>query len=80
MDRSYESLRAEVLQLDRDSQRRIADEIEDNLAGFEVPDEVYAEAARRLEAHRRGEGTALTEEEFFARGKSLIEKAKQGKR
>ena len=77
MDRSFEVVRSEVLEWDRESQRRLADEIEQHLA--ERDETVYAEAYRRLQAHRRGEGRAMSAEESFTRGRAMIEDAKRKK-
>ncbi len=75
MDRSFEQVRTEVLEMDPESQRRLADEIEHRLA--ENDESVYAEAYRRLQAHRRGEGTTMSAEESLARGRAMIEEAKR---
>jgi putative addiction module component (TIGR02574 family) len=79
MDRTFEEIRSEVFHLDQDSQRRLVDEIEENLtdttSGYN--EEWTAELHRRVEQHRRGEGAYMTKEEFFARGRALIEDAKR---
>ena len=81
MDRSYDSLRDEVLQLDRDSQRRLADEIEDRLAEpHDEIDEAWSqEIKRRLDAHRRGEGSSVTAEESIANARKHLEEAKRAR-
>jgi hypothetical protein len=75
MDRSFEQVRTEVLELDDESQRRLVEEIEHRLA--ENDESIYAEAYRRLEAHRRGEGATMSAEESFVRGRAMIEEAKR---
>ena len=75
MDRTYEQVRTEVLELSRSDQRTLADEIEHNLSGRNA--DVYAEAYRRLQAHRRGEGSTISPEESIAKGRAMIERAKR---
>ena len=75
MDRTYEQVRTEALELSRSEQRSLVDEIEHNLAGRNG--DVYAEAYRRLQAHRRGEGTTISAEESIAKGRAMIAKAKR---
>lgn len=74
MDRSYERIRAEVLELDLESQRKLADEIEVHLAESQTElDQAWdEEIRRRMEAHRRGEGTYSTREEMMARAEKRI--------
>jgi hypothetical protein len=75
MDRSFEEIRAEVLELDRESQRRLADEIEENLS---EPDEEWrAEIKRRLEEYQRGGGTSVTAEESIVNARRKLEQAKR---
>jgi hypothetical protein len=75
MDRSFEEIRAEVLELDRESQRKLADEIEENLS---EPDEEWrTEIKRRLEEYQRGEGTSVTAEESIANARRKLEQAKR---
>ena len=76
MDRSYEELRSEVLELDRESQEHLVEEIEHQWSAT-IDEAVYAEAHRRIEAHRRGEGSSMSAEESFVRGRLLIEEAKR---
>ena len=74
MDRSFEEIRSEVLELDRESQRKLADEIEHTLA--ETDDEIdrawKEEIARRMEAHRRREGTYVTKEQMMDTAEKMI--------
>ena len=76
MDRSFEEIRTEVLEWDRESQGKLVEEIEQQWSA-EIDEDAYAEAHRRMEAHRRGEGTTLSAEESLARGRRLIEEAKR---
>ncbi len=69
MDRTYEQLRAEVLELDRESQGKLVEEIEEQWSA-ELDDEAYAEATQRMEAYRRGEATTVRAEESVARAES----------
>jgi hypothetical protein len=79
MDRSFEDIRAEVLEMDRESQERLVEEIEQQWSD-EIPDEVYEEAARRREAYRSGEATTISAEESIANLRKLIaEKKHAGK-
>lgn len=79
MNRSFEQIRSEVLELDPESQRRLAEEIEEHL--FESESEVdaawKAEIKRRIDTIDRGEATLVSEEDFFARGRAMIEEAKR---
>jgi hypothetical protein len=52
MDRSFEEIRSEVLELDSESQRRLRDEIDRNLESDHTG---FHEAKRRSEAVDRGE-------------------------
>ncbi len=79
MDRSFEQIRTEVLELDPESRRRLADEIEHTLVETETEfdEEWKLEIKRRLDKHRRGEGTYVTAEESLAKGRAMIEEAKR---
>jgi hypothetical protein len=83
MDRTFEELRTEVLALDRDDKRALADELEQNLAGSEIDDDAayrqewLDEAKCRLDEYRRGEGTNLTCEESMGRVRQMIAEAKR---
>jgi hypothetical protein len=66
MDRSFEELRDEVLALDNEKLRELADEVEARLGAFEPSEADYKEAAERLEKFDRGEITAMTAEEAMA--------------
>ena len=83
MDRTFEELRTEVLALDRDDKRTLADELEQNLAGSEIDNDAsyrqewLDEAKRRLDEYRRGEGTNLTREESMGRVRQMIAEARR---
>ena len=77
MDRDRESIRDEALQLDEESQAWLAEEIEENLAKSAIRSSWIEEAQRRLEEHRRGEGSTVSTEEMFANGRKMIEDAKR---
>lgn len=79
MDRSFEDLRHEVLELDLESQRKLADEIEENLAESQTKvDEAWRlEIKSRLDEYRRGEGTSLSREESMGQVRRMIEEAKR---
>jgi hypothetical protein len=72
MGRSFEQVRTEVLELDPESQRRLAEEI---LA--ENDSARKQEIARRLEAHRRGEGTYVTKEQMMDMAEKMISAAER---
>ena len=78
MDRSFEQIRSEVLELDHESQRRLVDEVEEKLAETELEfqEEWREEIKRRLDEYHRGEGESLTREEFMGRARQMIEDAK----
>jgi broad-specificity NMP kinase len=76
MDRNYEELRTEVLELDRESQGKLVEEIEEQWTA-EIDNEAFEEAARRMEAYRRGEVTTVSAEESTARVRRIIEDYKQ---
>lgn len=79
MDRSFEIIRSEVLEWDRESQRRLAQEIEEHLAESEEAawDE---EISRRLDAHRRREGTYVTKEQMMDIAEKMIVAAERKKK
>jgi len=81
MDRTFEKIREEVLQLDQDSQRRLADEIEENLTENqdEVDEAWRLEIKRRLDEYRRGEGSRVTAEESIANARRLIEETNRAR-
>jgi hypothetical protein len=76
MDRNYEELRSEVLELDRESQSKLVEEIEEQWTS-EIDDDAFEEAAWRMEAYRRGEATTVSAEESTARVRRMIEDYKQ---
>ena len=76
MDRDYESLRSEVLELDRESQAKLVEEIEQHWSA-DIDDEAFVEARRRLDAYHRGEGTTVSAEESIGRVRRMIEDYKQ---
>lgn len=78
MDRTFEEIRGAALELDRESQRKLADELEENLSETQAEvDAAWAEEIkRRLEKHRRGEMTYVTPEESIAKGRAIIEEYK----
>ena len=75
MDRTYEDLRTEVLELDRESQGRLVEEIEEQWYA-EIDDEAFVEARRRLDAYHRGEMGSVSGEEAIARVRKMIDEAK----
>jgi hypothetical protein len=81
MDRSFEQIRTEVLELDRDSQRRLADEVERRLSETEMSfeDEWSIEIKRRLDEYDRGEGGSVSAEESIANARKQIENAKRAR-
>jgi hypothetical protein len=76
MDRTYEDLRIEVLEMDRESQGRLVEEIEERWTA-DIDDEAIDEAARRMEAYRRGEATTVSAEESLGRVRRMIEEYKK---
>ncbi len=76
MDRSFEQIRTEVLELDRESQGKLVEEIEQQWTS-DIDEEAYAEAARRMEAYRRGESTTVSAEESIAHARKVIEDYKK---
>ena len=81
MDRSFEQIRTEVLELDHDSQRRLVEAVEDKLSETETEfdEEWKREIKRRLDEHRRGEGSYVTAEESIANARKYIEDAKRAR-
>jgi hypothetical protein len=78
MDRTYEELRLEVLELDRESQGKLVEEIEERWTA-DIDDDAYAEATRRMEAYRRGEATTVSAEESLGRVRRMIEEHKKSR-
>ncbi|HEY3874116.1 MAG TPA: hypothetical protein VGM92_01450 [Candidatus Kapabacteria bacterium] len=76
MDRSFEEIRAEVLELDRESQGKLVEEIEQQWTS-DIDEDAYTEAARRMAAYRRGEGTTVSAEESISRVRGMIEDYKK---
>ncbi len=72
MDRSFEAIRAEVLELDPERQRELIDEVEGRLGPFEPSESDFEEAHRRLQAYDRGELTAISPEESIAQARKII--------
>jgi putative addiction module component (TIGR02574 family) len=79
MDRTFNEIREEVLHLDQDSQRRLAEEIEGNIYGgqSDYDEEWAAELRRRVEQHRRGEGTYVTWEHMMDMAEKMISEAER---
>ncbi|HZK75734.1 MAG TPA: hypothetical protein VFD13_02390 [Candidatus Kapabacteria bacterium] len=79
MDRTFEEIREEVLHLDQDSQRRLADEIDGNIPveQSEYDEESTAELRRRMEQHRRGDGTYVTWEHMMDMAEKMIAEAER---
>jgi hypothetical protein len=69
MLKTFEEIRTEVLELDSESQRRLRDDIDRNLAS---DDAGFREAKRRSEAVNRGEMKTVDGPEALARVKKLI--------
>ena len=76
MDRSFEEIRAEVLEMDRESQERLVEEIEQQWSDT-IDDEALAEAKRRLDEYKRGEGKSFTAEESIANVRRMLEEKKR---
>ena len=72
MDRSFEQIRAEVLELDPESQRRLVDEVEEKLGPYEPNNSDFEEAFERLKAFDSGKMTAISAEESMASVRALI--------
>ena len=79
MDRSFEQIRTEVLELDRESQRQLVDEVEERLGPFEPDNADFEEAFERLQAYDHGEMTAINAEESMASVRKLIEASRQNR-
>jgi hypothetical protein len=79
MDRHREQLREEVFELDPHEQALLAEEITEHLSKDENMKLWLEEAKRRLEVHRRGEGTTVNREESMAKARKMIEDAKRAK-
>lgn len=69
MDKSFEEIRTEVLELDPESQRRLRDEIDHNL---ESGNAGLRNATLRSEAVTRGEMNTVDGPEALARVRTLI--------
>jgi len=76
MDRTWESIRDEVFELDTASQAMLVDEIVEHLASSAPKASWVAEAKRRLAAYRSGELTTIDPAEIFAKTKRMIEEAR----
>ena len=79
MDRTYEELRDEVMELDRGSQRRLVDEVEHRWGNAEPAEADFEEAYQRLEAYDRGEITAMSAEESLSLVNNMISEARRGR-
>jgi hypothetical protein len=79
MDKSFEQIRTEVLEMDHDSQRLLIDEVEVRLGPFEPNDTDFEEAFERLQAYDRGEMTAISAEESIAEIRKIIASASQNR-
>lgn len=73
-DRSFEAIRQEALSLDHDSQRSLADALEENLAGSRENDPAFIEAKRRIQAMESGEMKTVDLHEAMARVRNLIKR------
>jgi hypothetical protein len=69
MQKTFEEIRTEVLELDSESQRRLRDEIDRNLESDRAG---FGEAKRRSEAVSRGEMKTVDGPDALARVKKLI--------
>ncbi len=76
MGRAREAIREDIFQLDYHEQALLAEEIAENLAKDENMQLWLEEAKRRLEEHRRGEGTSSNHEEVMAKARKMVEDAK----
>ncbi|HEX5315009.1 MAG TPA: addiction module protein [Candidatus Kapabacteria bacterium] len=72
MDRTFEDLRHEVLELDRESQGKLVEEIEQQWSA-EIDDGAFVEARRRLDAYHRGEMGSVSGEEATMRVRKVEE-------
>jgi hypothetical protein len=79
MDRSFEQIRTEVLELDPESQRQLIDEVEGKLGPYEPNAADFEEAYERLQAFDRGEMSAISAEESMEAVRKLIADAKQNR-
>jgi hypothetical protein len=79
MDRTFEQIRTEVLELDPESQRQLIDEVEVKLGPYVPNDADFEEAYERLQAFDRGEMSAISAEESMAAVRKLIADAKQNR-
>ena len=77
MDRDLDTIREEIFALDQSEQTQLVEEIVENLAKNENMKLWLEEAKRRLEEHRRGEGTTVDPAETFAKTRKLIEGARK---
>jgi Putative addiction module component len=75
MCRAREAIREDIFQLDYHEQALLAEEITEHLSKDENMKLWLEEAKRRLEEHRRGEGTSFSHEEVMARARKKIERA-----
>ena len=68
--------------MDYDSQRRLMNEVGEKLSETEMEfdEEWRVEIKRRIDKIDRGEATFVSEEEFFARGRTMIEEAKRAQK
>jgi hypothetical protein len=69
MNKSFEEIRTEVMELDPESQRQLRDEIDRNL---DCDSSNFHEAKRRSEAVSRGEMKTVDGPEALARIKKLV--------
>ena len=77
MDRTYETVLEEVMELDRESQITIAEKILANVSGSEEHDAAWrAEIRRRVAAYERGEMKTVDAEESVARMRKIIAEAR----
>ena len=81
MDRSFEQIRTEVLELDHDRQRQLIDEVEARLVETEMSfeSEWSIEIKRRLDEYDRGDGSSISAEESIANARKYIEEAKRAR-
>jgi len=71
MDRNVDELIEDALSLDQESQRRLADAIEDNLSRNDL-DAGFREAKKRNDAVERGEMKLVDGPEALARVRALV--------
>ena len=77
MNIDLETVRNAAFALDEASQGELAEDILEHLAESEQMAIWLKEAKERLDEHRRGEGSTVTAEEMFAKGRKIIEDAKR---